>query len=117
MIGDQSNLKSEDSLFVYTGSSNQLLHTLEENDVSTILDCEHDANNVEYLELDLDLETNAKDKQPLINEELNDNADDAKDKDYSYLILKLDHFKKGKYVSHAEKNLALVNQTLRDVIK
>jgi len=34
----------------------------EGDDASGILDCEHNNNDVEFLELDLDLETNMKDK-------------------------------------------------------
>jgi len=77
---------------------------------------------MEFSKLGLDMETTTKDKRPLIDDKLNNNVDNVGDMDYNHLILKLDHFEQSessnsKLISYAEETLALVNQTLCDIIR
>lgn len=91
------------------------------HDVGSIYNCKHDGDNVEFPELGLEVENNVRIEQPP------DDADDiphydTNDCDYIDLILNHDHFEKGesfkgKFISYHDENLALINQTLCDVIR
>ena len=107
----------KDCLFVYIGSSRWLVPTSETNDTGSVYDCKHDGDDVEFLEL----ANHARIEQPP-----NDADDiphyDTYDDEYSGLILNHDYFEKTesckrKFIYHHYENLALVNQTLHDVIR
>lgn len=61
LIEDHSDpIEFKDSLFIYIGSSKWLVPTLEAYGANDVTDSEHNGDGIDFIELDLDLEINAR---------------------------------------------------------